>query len=399
MIYLLMKQLRNLFIFLLLAAGGAYYIYSTNQDFKTAVDTFIQTYKQNGNIDTLAAPSPNSSDDNVRKSTKKKIPKVLKPDKFYTLDAYARKTPKQYETSISTLAEYLLKPTNTQIEKVRVLFTWVATHIKYDDKAFNLEDYPDYSAENVLQNKRAVCEGYSNIFKALCDEAGLEAEKVIGYAKGYGYEVGDKFKDTDHAWNVIKVDNKWLLFDVTWASGYAENKNGKLVSTSEFEPYWFNVHPNAFIFTHLPEQSKWQLTGSPLSLTQYETLPYLTNTFFELDFNPDKTYSAAVAGKEFVETYSIKFPIDASKLPYLKSLSRSNEITFNIQSDYAEEIALIDGKTWYYFSKEKNTFTLSHKPISNEISISVKINWYDKNFSTILTYNVIDKDPITAAVQ
>ena len=61
--------------------------------------------------------------------------------------------------------------------------------------------------------------------------------------------MGDKFKDTDHAWNVIKVDNKWLLFDVTWASGYAENKNGKLVSTSEFEPYWFNVHPNASVIS------------------------------------------------------------------------------------------------------------------------------------------------------
>jgi transglutaminase/protease-like cytokinesis protein 3 len=335
----------------------------------------------------------------VKRTTKKKIPKVLKPDEFHTLDEYAKKAPKQYEADIPTLAQYLIKPATTDIEKVRVLFTWVATHVKYDDKAFNSGDYPDYSAENVLLNKRAVCEGYSNILKALCEAAGLEAEKVSGYAKGYGYKVGDKFTDTDHAWNVIKVDNKWRLFDATWASGFGTNKKGRLVSTSRFDPYWFNVNPKAFIFTHLPQQPKWQLTGGSLTLAQYEALPYINIDFFKLGFNPDKIYSDAVLGKvkEFVEAYALEFPTNASLLPYSQSVSRDNEITLQIQSDYAEEIALIDGKTWHYFTKDNNTFTLSHKPTGKQLEICVKINWYDKSFKTIIKYNVTDKKRITAA--
>lgn len=387
-----MKRLLNTLIFLLLIAGGSYYLYSTNQVVKTSVDAFIQTYKPGVGVDTLAMPSSNLTDNKVLKS-KKKIPKVLKPDAFYTLDAYARKTPKQYEKNVSILTEYLLKPAKTDIEKARVLFTWVATHISYDDKGYNSDDYLDCTAESVLQKKRAVCEGYSNLLKALCNAAGLEAEKVIGYAKGYSYTIGDKFSETDHAWNVIKVENEWRLFDVTWASGFGTNKNGKLVSTSRFEPYWFNVHPKAFIFSHLPEQSKWQLTGSALTLDQYEALPYLDQTFFKLGFDPDKVYSAAISGnvKEFVETYPIEFPINTSALPYIKRLSRDNELTFIIESEYAEEIALIDGKDWHYFSKENNIFTLTHKPTNKQLKICVKINWFDKNFLSILKYNVTDK--------
>ena len=399
-----MKRLLTIFILLSLGAGGTYYLYTTNPDFRTYVSDLIQTYNQDNNVDTLTTPIPTlpdtDSDTKVQKTNRKKVPKVLKPDEFHTLDEYARQAPKEYETDITTLAQYLIKPANTDIEKVRVLFTWVATHVKYDDIAFNSKDYPDYTAEYVLLNKRAVCEGYSNILKSLCEAAGLEAEKVSGYAKGYGYKVGDKFADTDHAWNIIKVDKKWRLFDATWASGFGTNKNGKLVSTTRFDPFWFNVNPKAFIFTHLPQQPKWQLTGASLTLAQYEVLPHLDKDFFKLGFNPDKIYSDAVSGKvkEFVETYPIGFPTDASLLPYSQSLSRDNEITFKIQSDYAEEVALIDDKTWHYFSKDKNTFILSHKPTGTQLKISVKINWYDKSFSTILKYNVTtDNEKITAA--
>lgn len=397
-----MKRLLTILIFLSLAAGATYYFYETNPDFKTYVSDLIQSYNEDSNVDTLVTHTPTEPDTDIKvhKTTKKKIPKTLKPDEFYSLDEYARKTPTQYEVDITTLAQYLIKPAKNDIEKARVLFTWVATHVKYDDLAFNTNNYPEYTADYVLKNKRAVCEGYSNILKSLCEAAGLQAEKVSGYAKGYGYKKGDKFTDTDHAWNVIKVDNKWRLFDVTWASGFGTNKNGKLFSTSRFDPYWFNVNPKAFIFTHLPQEPKWQLTGASLTLEQYEELPHVSMDFFKLGFSPDKIYSDAVSGKvkDFVDTYALDFPTNASQLPYTQSVSRENEITFKIQSDYAEQIALIDGKDWHYFQQEGNSFTLTHKPTNKQLDICVKINWYDKSFSTILKYSVTtDKDRITSA--
>lgn len=391
-----MKKLSALLILLFAAGASSYYLYTSNSGFKTLADGFFQKYSINKNK--TDEPIKTEAEPNVKNKetyrSKKKVYKKLKPDKYFILDEYARKCPKQYEKDISALSAYLIKPAKTEIEKVRVLFTWIATHIKYDDKAYNSGEYPDYTAEYVLSNRKAICEGYSNLFKALCNEAGIEAEKISGYAKGYGYKVGEKFTESNHAWNAVKIENKWRLFDVTWASGFGTNKNGKMVSKLEFDPFWFDVHPKAFLFTHLPVESKWQLTGSPVSLDKYERLPYLNSSFFKVGFNPGEIFTVSVTGKirQFVEAFSTDFPVNASKLPYTKYLIKDRLLNFEIDSEYAHEIALIEDDKWYYFKKDGNKFSLSHNPAGKQIEILTKINSFDKNFYPILKYKVSEQD-------
>lgn len=385
------------FIFILIfsvAGYGFYHLYTSNNDFKKSINDYYDKY---GNKDADNKISEPELKGIKKKSATKRKCKTLNPDQFSALDEYAKKCPQKYEKDIPTLVKYLIKPAGTELEKARVLFTWVATHVKYDDKAFNTEVYPDYTPEFVLSGKKAVCEGYSNLFKALCNEAGLEAEKLIGYAKGYGYKIGDKFEKTDHAWNAIKIDNQWRLFDLTWASGSGTNRNGKLVSESRFDPFWFNVCPKAFIFTHLPEQPKWQLIGIPITLEKYEKLPYLNSTFFETGFNPEEIFDEAITGriKEFVEVYPTGFPLKAVKIPYTKLLVKNKAIDFEFFSDYAEEIALVEGDKWNYFKRENNRFLLTHIPTSKEIKISVKINSFDKSFFTLLIYKIIEREKVT----
>ena len=38
--------------------------------------------------------------------------------------------------------------------------------------------YPDVTAEGTLANRTSVCAGYANLFKALCDAAGVKAVYV-----------------------------------------------------------------------------------------------------------------------------------------------------------------------------------------------------------------------------
>jgi len=52
-----------------------------------------------------------------------------------------------------------------------------------------------------------VCEGFSNLYYVIGAEMGLEIKKVSGYAKAYGYSQGDKFKEENHAWNLIKIND------------------------------------------------------------------------------------------------------------------------------------------------------------------------------------------------
>lgn len=390
-----MKKNINLFLILLIFSTAAYYRYLTNENFREYISKLLNFEEQKKNEETTF--SPNKKNSKLKKSNKKKIPKTIKPDKFYRIDKYAKETPIQYEKDITTLVQYLIKPAKTDNEKARSLFTWVAMHVKYDDNAYNAGIYPDYTAEYVIKNKKAVCEGYANLLNALCLEAGLKSEKLIGYSKGYGYKIGDKFTETDHAWNAIQIDNKWKLFDATWASGSAINKEGKLKSISEFDQSWYDVDPKIFIFTHLPEQQKWQLIERPLTLINFETLPYLSIDFFNLGFNQEEIFKEVALGNisEFVNTYPTDFPIKVINFPYSNNLAPGKEILFTIESDYAEEIALIEGDSWYNFTKANNTFRITHIPNGKTITICVKINWFDENYSTITKYNFTDKNEIT----
>lgn len=380
-----MKTFSATLIYLSLAASVAYVAYQKNQHIGKYVSNVLLPYNQ---INTHNSLIPVSAD-TVREE-KSRIPKTVMPDAFTDIDTYAKKTPKQYEKDIPMLAEYLIKPAGSDIEKARALYTWVATHIMYDDAAYNSGNYPDYSAENVLRRKKAVCEGYANLLQALCEAAGLEADKITGYSKGYGYKAGKTFTTTNHAWNAIKINGAWKLFDPTWGSTFGTNTNGKLVSTSMFDPYWFDVHPKAFIFTHLPAEDRWQLVEGTLDLHAYEKLAYVNSSIFKLGFDPEVIYSAAVSKKvkSFVDTYPIDFPTQCNKLPYTKTIAANKEILFEIKSSYADKIALIDGGSWYYFTKEDSIFTLQHTPVGKEVKISIKINWFDKNFSTIAKYKV-----------
>ena len=368
---------------------GIAYLYTTDSRFK---DLLRGTLDLDAQIpeDSVSNPSHPVKDSKKATERKKKIPKTVKPGPFHALDEYARKTPKKYTTDPETLSQYLLKPAKTDLQKVRTLFTWIATHVQYDAEAYNSNNYPDQSALNVLASRKAVCAGYSALMQTLCEAAGLEAKSIVGYAKGYGYKPGDKFTETDHAWNAVKIDDAWHLFDVTWGSGFGTTKDGKLVTAMEFDPFWFDVHPKAFIFTHLPEDPSWQLTGDVWQLDEYERQPYLPGAFFTVGFDPNEIYREVKSGgpREFVDVYSMDFPVKVIRIPYAKNQIAGQELSFKIQSDYAEDIVLIDGSNWHHFKKQDNTFTLLHKPVSNELQISIKINWFDEDYSTIAIYSV-----------
>jgi hypothetical protein len=382
-----MRKFFNAAIFLSISVYSIHYFYNKNEHFKNFVTEKIEQIRSFSEEDSLVIndltkPKPKS---NFQRTEKK-----LQLEKFYKLDLYAKNTPEKYEEDVEILAKYLIEPAKTDLEKIRILFSWVVTHVEYDDYAYNSGVYPNYSAENVLYRKKAICEGYCNLLKALCDEAGLEAEKIIGYAKGYGYKVGHKFKETNHAWNVVKIDGIWRLFDATWASGYADNLNGKLVSKERFDSFWFDVNPNAYIFSHFPEEQKWQLTNNPITLSQFEAMPFLNTAFFKLGYNAEQIYNDAVTGKvkEFLETFETNFPLNASLLPYTLNLPKNEIIKFEIHSDYAEQMAVIDGVAWHQFTKTNNVFTLNYMPKGNTLSIAQKVNDYDKEYSLILKYKI-----------
>jgi len=366
--------------------------YSSIYPFRNFVDTNIATYfidpvGVDSSVTTEIVPEPKPKSKTVAKQ--KKLP----PSQFARIDKHAANTPKKYEKSLSELANYLVIPAANETEKVRSLFSWIAFHIKYDDEEYNANAIKSYNAQEIINRKKGVCDGYSTLLSALCEEAGLQSKKIIGYAKGYGYSPGRKFDDTNHAWNAVKIDGQWKLMDATWASGYGKAKNGKMVSISRFDEYWFDVDSREFIFTHLPEEQKWQFTPDLISLPRYEQLPNVGKAFFKNGFNSDYVYQKSMDGsiQNYADVYRTDFPINIIKLPYRNTMNEGSTYNMEVHSEYAEEIVVINNGKWNSFTKDGSTFTLQCIPEAGDLSISIKFNKNVRNYSTFVRYKVISK--------
>lgn len=92
-------------------------------------------------------------------------------------------------------------------EKELALHDWLVTHAVYDLANYQADTVPpeEYTPFGVLVKGTGVCESYATAFRLLADKAGLESRMVSGRGNGQS-----------HAWNQVRVDEKWYNLDVTW---------------------------------------------------------------------------------------------------------------------------------------------------------------------------------------
>ena len=205
---------------------------------------------------------------------------------YSKVDHYALSASSKDEYSIESLSLYLSKSGSSDREKARAIYIWIADRITYDMDSLKARKIPDQSAVEILKKRTGVCQGYANLFYAIAVKMKLDAAIVCGYSKGYGYRPGQKFEESDHAWNSIKIDGKWRLLDVTWGSGAYDKNSNKIVKTNT--GFWFLTRPEVLIYTHLPEEQKWTLLSRTVTLTDFEKMANLGQSFFELGFDESK---------------------------------------------------------------------------------------------------------------
>lgn len=186
---------------------------------------------------------------------------------FSRIDEYALKTTASNSKSVEALAAYLNEGAKNDLEKVRAYYIWLTHNISYDTKTFfSSNPNPKVAPEEVLKRKISICQGYSALFKALCDYSQIPCFLVSGYSKGYGFNPKQKLSNSNHAWNTVYVDKKWLLIDATWGAGYVDNNQNFV---KKFGEEYFLTTPSEFILKHLPTDPMWQLLNCPISADDY----------------------------------------------------------------------------------------------------------------------------------
>lgn len=118
------------------------------------------------------------------------------------------------------LIDKLIAGKNTEKEKFDAIFTWVTKNIKYNYYAYlaptgSVRSRVDW----ILKYKTGICIDYAYLMDTLCQLAGIKNISVYGYAKDNLFDVNDSIYMDNHAWNAVKLNNFWYLYDVTWSSG------------------------------------------------------------------------------------------------------------------------------------------------------------------------------------
>ena len=295
--------------------------------------------------------------------------------------------------NVETLAHKLTDPYHTDLEKVRAIFSWIASHISYNVSIYNrrpsvykysydpadtitLSKSPDQMvADRVLRRRIAVCDGYSRLFKILCDYSGIKAEIISGYARcNMDYKV--RFR-TNHIWNAVMVDNAWHLLDVTWGSGYINYADEYVAHLDE---YYFLTPPSQFSQDHYPENPKWLLLDALPFRREFKNAPFKYKTFVKYSitsFHPNNGVIEASVGdtvKIELETRDLERDKRISSDPFFDSTILTGSPSWAFLNP-----AHVEGnKIYYYFIVDSYQTEWLHILYNDDIILQYKLNIVNK---------------------
>lgn len=107
------------------------------------------------------------------------------------------------ETALTDLIEEALLSLklseSNDYRKTKKIHDYIVKKITYD------EAQTKYSAYNAMIDESGVCEAYALLAYRMFKDSGLDSKIITGYAGG-----------ESHAWNIVKINDKWYNIDLTW---------------------------------------------------------------------------------------------------------------------------------------------------------------------------------------
>lgn len=126
----------------------------------------------------------------------------------------------------------------SQYDQVKYLHDWLINTLKYDTTYKKDNIHNVYGA---FKNQEVVCEGYARTFKYILDGLGIESVLVSGNA------TNSTGATESHAWNYVKINDKWYAIDVTWDDPIIVD-NGELTESLRYK--YFLCGSNTFFKNH-----------------------------------------------------------------------------------------------------------------------------------------------------
>ena len=165
---------------------------------------------------------------------------------------------------MTAIAKGITRGCVTREERIRAVYEWITHHIEYD------YDYRIYMPDECYVKRRGVCNAYASLMVKMLSSIGIPSLKIEGETKH-----PDNTDHGRHSWVMAeKAPGRWMLCDPTWDTGGRNEKNEYTRPTW----VWYDCPPEVMIYTHRPDDKRFQLLDKPLSRKEYKALPYIHPT-------------------------------------------------------------------------------------------------------------------------
>lgn len=190
----------------------------------------------------------------------------------YSIDFLSMTYPddaKAVQAKLHAIADEVIAklPQGSDYDKVKYIYEYIIQNTDYNLAALDNVDlaWANQSIRSVFMDKTSICNGYSLAFHFLCQKAGLESI----------YIAGDITASTDkHAWNLVKIDDKYYPVDTTWGDPvFSEAVGGQ--EQSQTIDYSYLCMPRAiFERTHLPDKTFFEAEGGNSAYLSETSAPF-----------------------------------------------------------------------------------------------------------------------------
>jgi hypothetical protein len=197
---------------------------------------------------------------------------------FAVIDSFSINIGKADSLTVQQLTYKLTDRYKDPALKVRSIYTWVAHNISYDCPAFHSEGRRKIEPQDVFKLRKAVCEGYANLFREMCSLANVQCVTIDGFARNGSEPFGEEMKMPNHTWNAVRLDNGWRMVDVTWGSGHTDKKVKQF--TQQFSDVYFFPDPYKFVLNHYPKIESWKPAKTRLSQKNFFDNPAIAQGYF-----------------------------------------------------------------------------------------------------------------------
>lgn len=295
--------------------------------------------------------------------------------KYDRIDLIVLKYPKHFD-STEELAQRIQKDFTSERDKARAIYSWIAFNIRYDYKAYlnppksvsfsyrneaekqkKIDLIKEKTWQKAFDSQKAVCEGFTLLYERLASLAGLKCQVIKGDSKRLLSDIGRKSLFSNHAWNMVQIDGKWILVDVTWGQGYYDGNKKMMVDY--FNAVYFDTDPKYFFAKHFPDSGI-----------------YLDRKLSQDDFlNNPLIYDVTIAGD-----YEILQPDSG-----IIEANNGDKIAFKIKN-------ISKSDTFYYLKNRQPAKIENPKEVRGYLEFQVT---YDKKMGSYITF-FLDQNSIAS---